>query len=584
MTILIKGGHVINPATQMDEVADVLIEDQKIKKIGKELPEKEAERVINADGCYVMPGFIDMHVHFRDPGFEQKEDIYTGMQAAAHGGYTTVLTMPNTKPVADNPDIVNYVHNKAKSGSCIHVLQVGAVTKGQQGKELAVKKIKTVERDKRTIKTGRTSEQVVKNTGKGTIKTSGKAVKTAEQTARTSIKTSEQIANASVQAMHYSMKKAEKAVQAARQTAQNTRIAVKTTAKAVTHAIKALIEATKALLSALTAGGWIAVMILIIVILFGGFLCMTGGDNSSTVSSVSAEVEAYEPLIRQYANQYGIGEYVELIKAIMMQESGGRGLDPMQCSEGSFNTKYPKQPNGITDPEYSISCGVQEIKSCLERAGVKNPLDMENIKLALQSYNYGNGYLEWAKARGGYTLANAAEFSDMMAQRMGWSSYGDKQYVPHVLQYYAFGRIPTGIGNQAIVQVAASQEGKGGTTYWSWYGFGGRVEWCACFVSWCADQSGYIQSGVIPKFSLCSDGVKWFESKGRFRDGSYTPVAGDIIFFDWGNNGTIDHVGIVESVNGGTVNTIEGNSGDKVARRSYRIGSSNIYGYGVPAY
>ena len=95
---------------------------------------------------------------------------------------------------------------------------------------------------------------------------------------------------------------------------------------------------------------------------------------------------------------------------------------------------------------------------------------------------------------------------------------------------------------------------------------------------------GCIQSGVIPKFSLCSDGVKWFESKGRFRDGSYTPVAGDIIFFDWGNNGTIDHVGIVESVSGGTVNTIEGNSGDKVARRSYRIGSSNIYGYGVPAY
>ena len=454
----------------------------------------------------------------------------------------------------------------------------------EQGKELAVKKIKTVERDKRTIKTGKASEQVVKNTGKGTIKTSGKSVKTAEQTAKTSIKTSEQTANASVRAMHYSMKKAEKAVQTARQTAQNTRIAVKKTAKAVTHAIKALIEATKALLSALTAGGWIAVMILIIVILFGGFLCMTGGDNSSTVSSVSAEVEAYELLIRQYANQYGIGEYVELIKAIMMQESGGRGLDPMQCSEGSFNTKYPRQPNGITDPEYSISCGVQEIKSCLERARVKNPLDMENIKLALQSYNYGNGYLEWAKARGGYTLANAAEFSDMMAQRMGWSSYGDKQYVPYVLQYYAFGRIPTGIGNQAIVQVAASQEGKGGTTYWSWYGFGSRVEWCACFVSWCADQSGYIQSGVIPKFSLCSDGVKWFESKGRFRDASYTPAAGDIIFFDWGNNGTIDQVGIVESVSGGTVNAIEGNSGDKVARRSYSIGSSNIYGYGVPAY
>ena len=71
---------------------------------------------------------------------------------------------------------------------------------------------------------------------------------------------------------------------------------------------------------------------------------------------------------------------MELIKAIMMQESGGRGLDPMQCSEGSFNTKYPRQPNGITDPEYSISCGVQEIKSCLERAGVKNPLDKMCIR------------------------------------------------------------------------------------------------------------------------------------------------------------------------------------------------------------
>ena len=301
------------------------------------------------------------------------------------------------------------------------------------------------------------------------------------------------------------MKKAEKAVQTARQTARDTTIAVKKTAKAVTHAIKALIEATKALLSALTAGGWIAVMILIIVILFGGFLCMTGGDNSSTVSSVSAEVEAYEPLIRQYASQYSIGEYVELIKAIMMQESGGRGLDPMQCSEGSFNTKYPRQPNGITDPEYSISCGVQEIKSCLERAGVKNPLDMENIKLALQSYNYGNGYLEWAKARGGYTLANAAEFSDMMAQRMGWSSYGDKQYVPHVLQYYAFGRIPTGIGNQAIVQVAASQEGKGGTTYWVWIWKPGRVV-CLLCVLVCRTKRLYPEwsdSEILSLFGRC---------------------------------------------------------------------------------
>ena len=137
MGILIKGGHVINPATKMDEVADVKIEEDKIAEIGKNLKVDKTDRVIEAKGCYVMPGFIDMHVHFRDPGFEQKEDIFTGMAAAAHGGYTTVLTMPNTKPVVDNADVVEYGHKKAESGHCIHVLQVGAVTKGQKGQELA---------------------------------------------------------------------------------------------------------------------------------------------------------------------------------------------------------------------------------------------------------------------------------------------------------------------------------------------------------------------------------------------------------------------------------------------------------------
>ena len=136
MTILIRGGQVINPATQMDEVADVLIENGVVKEIKKGIKSK-ANRTIDAKGCYVMPGFIELHVHLRDPGLEYKEDVFTGMQAAAHGGYTTVLAMPNTKPVADNADVIGYVHRKAASGNCIHVLQVGAVTKGQLGKELA---------------------------------------------------------------------------------------------------------------------------------------------------------------------------------------------------------------------------------------------------------------------------------------------------------------------------------------------------------------------------------------------------------------------------------------------------------------
>ena len=138
---------------------------------------------------------------------------------------------------------------------------------------------------------------------------------------------------------------------------------------------------------------------------------MVGGGNSSTVSPVSAEVEAYEPVIRLYANQHGIREYVELIKAVMMQESGGHGSDPMQSSESGYNKRCPRKPNGITDPEYSIECGVQAIKDCLQSEGVESPVDMEHIRLALQGYNFGNGYISWAQSNyGGYTAANAAEF------------------------------------------------------------------------------------------------------------------------------------------------------------------------------
>ena len=136
MTLLIKNGQVINPATQTDEVLDVLVENGKVSRIEKSIQTK-ADRIIDAAGCFVMPGFIDMHVHLRDPGQEQKENIKTGCYAAAHGGYTTILAMPNTKPVVDNADVVNYVHNKAKTVGVVNVLQVGAITKGQNGKELS---------------------------------------------------------------------------------------------------------------------------------------------------------------------------------------------------------------------------------------------------------------------------------------------------------------------------------------------------------------------------------------------------------------------------------------------------------------
>ena len=449
--------------------------------------------------------------------------------------------------------------------------------------------IKTLEKPEKMVKQSATSagKKNIKLASKEAAKTTQRSVKTAEHTAKASIKTSQQTAKAAQKTAQATVKASQKAAQAAKATAKATANAVKAAAKATIATVKAIIAGTKALVAAIAAGGWIAVVIIMIVVLLGSAVAMFGGGSeSNTYTQVSAEVEAYDPLIRQYAKQYGIPEYVELIKAVMMQESGGRGLDPMQAAEGSFNTKYPHEPNGIKDPEYSIQCGVQELKAALTSAEVESPIDMEHIKLALQGYNFGNGYISWAKSKyGGYSYANAVEFSTQQAQRLGWDSYGDTQYPAHVLRYYPYGRAFTAGGNQAIVEVALTQLGnQGGQPYWSWYGFDSRVEWCACFVSWCADQCGYIESGLVPKFAGCVDGANWFKSNGKWQDRTYEPKVGDIIFFDWEGDGTTDHVGIVEKCENGTVYTVEGNSGDACKQRQYAVGSSNIYGYGIPAY
>ena len=448
--------------------------------------------------------------------------------------------------------------------------------------------IKTRQQGQKMIKTtARNTEKAVKATAKGTVKTTEKGIKTAQATSKAAIKTTETSVKTAQAAAKVSAKTAQKAAQAAKVTAKATAEATKATVRATIAAVKAIIAGTKALISAIIAGGWIAVVIILIVVLLGCAVSLFGGGSGSNAyTPVSAEVEAYEPLIQKYAKQYGIPEYVELIKAVMMQESGGRGLDPMQAAEGSFNTRYPHEPNGIQDPEYSIQCGVQELKAALISAEVENPIDMERIKLALQGYNFGNGYISWAKTNyGGYSYANAVEFSTMQAQRLGWEKYGDTQYPAHVLRYYPYGRAFTSGGNQAIVEVALTQLGnEGGQPYWSWYGFEGRVEWCACFVSWCADQCGYIESGIIQKFAGCVDGSNWFKGNGQWQDRNYEPQAGDIIFFDWEGDGETDHVGIVEKCENGVVYTVEGNSGDACRQKQYTVGSSSIYGYGVPAY
>ncbi len=136
LKILIKNGYVIDPATDKEEICDLLIKDNYIAQVGQNITH-DADQIIDATDCYVMPGFIDLHVHLREPGFEYKETIETGALAAAHGGFTSICPMPNTNPVIDSAKMVAYLSEKSKKDAVVNILPVGAVTLGQAGQDLA---------------------------------------------------------------------------------------------------------------------------------------------------------------------------------------------------------------------------------------------------------------------------------------------------------------------------------------------------------------------------------------------------------------------------------------------------------------
>ena len=446
------------------------------------------------------------------------------------------------------------------------------------------------ESGKKLIKLKPEQAALAKENGKRQVKAAPRVVKVSGLS-REKIKTQASMQKQQMEKSLQAMQKA-RAVQMARKSAQAsaesgkavfqvTGKGSKLSVQGITAAIQKGVVALEKMGKWIAAGGgaFLLVFILIVGIIAGAAF----SSNSESSESLSEEVLAYTSVIQQYASQYGIPEYVSAIQAIMMQESGGRGTDPMQCSESPYNTRFPHTPGSITDPDYSIEVGVQTFADCISQAGCSSPQDMDKLKLAWQGYNYGNGYIGWALQRGGYTEANALQFSQEQAASHGWSSYGDPEYVPHVMRYYSGGSLFSGLfGNQQIVSVAMGQIGNsGGQKFWSWYGFDSHVEWCACFVSWCADQSGLIASGNVPKFSLCSDGVTWFQGKNKWQSGGTTPTAGMIIFFDWDHDGNSDHVGIVEKCEGGRVYTVEGNSSDQVRQRNYAMDYASIMGYGV---
>ena len=433
----------------------------------------------------------------------------------------------------------------------------------------------------RSIKVKPEAEKTIKEAGNRTVKIAPRVVKASpvsSQKVKTQAVLQKKQALKSMKAAREAKRAAMHSVQTAKQSAKATGRGLKAMAEAAAHAVKAAFAALMA------GGGAVLVVLILIVGIIGGAAFL---GNSQSSEALSAEVLAHTPAIQKYASEFGIPEYVPAIQAIMMQESGGRGTDPMQASECPYNTQYPNTPGAIQDADYSIKVGIQYYADCVREAGCESPQDMDKLKLSWQGYNYGNGYISWALEKfGGYSEANALQFSQEQAAAHGWSGYGDPEYVPHVMRYYSGGGWFTGLfGNRQLVTIAKSQLGnEGGEKFWSWWGFTERQEWCACFVSWCADQAGLIQKEAVPKFSVCTDGVAWFQAKGKWQSGGSVPTPGTIIFFDWDHDGASDHVGIVESCDGTTVHTIEGNSGDAVKQNNYTVNSQSILGYGLVAY
>ena len=401
------------------------------------------------------------------------------------------------------------------------------------------------------------------------------------------------VGSGAAQAAKAGAKTTSKAVQtvktAARVAAQTAQSAVKVLASAA----KAAISGTKAVIAAIAAGGWAAVAIILVLCVigliagscFGIFFSGEDSGTGQTMRQVVQEINADYQL--QIDATRVSSTYDEL------EMSGSRAVWPEVLAVYAVKTTTdpndPQEVATVDDAKKAILKDIfwqmNEISSRTERkteAVITETDDghgniVETTTTVTRTYLYITGSHRTAEEMADHFNFNAdqrQQLSELLAEgnRSIWSAvlYG----------IYS--------GDDAIVTVALSQVGNiGGEPYWSWYGFESHVEWCACFVSWCAAQCGYIDTGVCPKFAGCGNGVQWFRDRGQWLDGSVEPAPGMIIFFDWDNeggsgpqDGEADHVGIVERVKDGTIYTVEGNNNNFCRQDSYTVGDHRILGYG----
>ena len=335
----------------------------------------------------------------------------------------------------------------------------------------------------------------------------------------------------------------------------------KKSAVAAAKAVREIISATKTLSAAFTAGGTVFVIIVVILCLvglllgsgFGIFFSGENADSEQTLQSVILQVnDEYSERLDELRAGYSY-DTVEI--------SGSRALWQDVLAVYAVHT--------------TASTDVMRMDDA--RAAILKDIFWQMHEITADPV-----------AEDGLCITITHKTPDEMATLLGFTSSQQSQLAELLSEEYRSlwnAAIYGTDGNAGIVAVALSQIGNvGGEPYWSWYGFESRVEWCACFVSWCSNECGYLESGILPRFASCSGGVQWFRERGLWRTGSYQPQPGDIIFFDWADDvqdGNPDHVGIVEQVEDGIVYTIEGNSGDACKAKSYSIDHAEILGYGT---
>ena len=457
--------------------------------------------------------------------------------------------------------------------------------------------IKTAQRSEHTIK------QTAKSTGKATVKTANasvkstqKAVKTAEKTSKAAIKTAEETAKATKKAAEVAAKTAQKAAIAAKQAAIAAYKAAVAVGKAIVAAVKAIIAAIKELIAAIAAGGWVAVVVILVICLvalivgscFGIFFSSEDTGSNMTMQQVVRDIN------EDYQNR------IESIKANNpyddLERSGSRAVWPQVLSI------YAVKTTTDSDNAMEVATMTDEKKQLLtDIFWAMNDISYRTetrTETEIVESDDGNGNILEEEVEVTHTtlyIVVSHKDADAMASQYSFNT-DQKEQLEELLAadnsmwlavlYGIYG------SDDMIVQIALTQIGNvGGEPYWSWYGFSSRVEWCACFVSWCADQCGYIENGIIPKYAGCVTGVNWFKQRNQWADNSIEPTPGMIIFFDWDNkgdsgpqDGLSDHTGIVERVENGIVYTVEGNTSDSCAERHYSVGYYEILGYGIPAY